>query len=74
MFPLVLVLVLDTEIWMGIPERTENLPKICREAASEGVEARSITKKLVPVILFNFYKKPMACKVPNRANNALPEQ
>ena len=72
--------VLDTQMWMGYPEEEEQVPKpaivaaanLLRKEEKFKAKPRSRTKK--KLILYKFYRKPMACKVPNLASNALPEQ
>ena len=62
--------VLDTQLWVGEPARTEYVPKMCDTEA----EATPRTHKQVRLVQFQFYKKPMANRVPNSAPNALPER
>ena len=60
--------VLDTQMWMGVERREKGIPKGMGEAPT-------VTKlgELKPIILFEFFKKPMANKCPNLMRSGLPE-
>ena len=62
--------VLDTQLWVDEPAGTEYVPKMCEMEA----DTKPRTYKQVRLVQFQFYKKPMANRVPNRASNALPER
>ena len=64
--------VLDTLCWMGVEEReegtiTEFIPENLRH--HHKIKTRALKK----VILFSFYKKPMANQCSNRAKSGMPE-
>ena len=63
--------VLDTEMWVGQEERELGIPdQILDQKLQRG---RVKTGKLRQVLLYNFYKKPMANRAPNLASSAAPE-
>ena len=63
--------VLDTEMWVGQEERELGIPdQILDQKLQHG---RVKTGKLRQVLLYNFYKKPMANRAPNLASSAAPE-
>ena len=64
--------VLDTQMWVGCTTDHEELPEYCLKIT--GTAPRKCRKPDAQIILFEFYKKPMANKVTNRAINTLPEQ
>ena len=61
--------VLDTQIWVGREERETGIPK---EILPEHLNTAK-TGKLNNVILYSFYKKNMANRVPNRQESAAPD-
>ena len=64
--------VLDTMCWMGIEDREEGLnPDMLPDKYknSRRVKTRSLKK----LILYTFYKKPMANRNSNRQSSAMPE-
>ena len=61
--------VLDTQIWVGKESREVGIPK---EIMKEELNTMK-NGKLKDVILFSFFKKPMANPVPNRQISASPD-
>ena len=61
--------VLDTQMWVGEEARVEGIPQ---ELIND--QPRTQMGELNRIILYQFFKKPMADRVPNRKDNALPEQ
>ena len=59
--------VLDTEMWLGTEELTPGIPD--ELTAKKPVKPGKANK----VILYQFYKKHMANKIPNLEANAIPE-
>ena len=62
--------VLDTTVWLQRENRSMGVP---REILGESDPPDNLGRLRV-VLITRFYQKPMACRVPNLAKNALPEQ
>ena len=62
--------VLDTQVWVEEDQRVEGVPEPILG------DSNPITQMgdLKNIVKYTFYKKSMADKVLNRANNALPNQ
>ena len=59
--------VLDTEMWLGLESMSPGVP----EAVSDKKPVRPGEAK--KIILYSFYKKPMANRLANLESNAIPE-
>ena len=64
--------VLDTQVWVGEEEREEGIPQALLESGCSGPTTQM--GEIKKIILYQFYKKQMADRVPNRVENALPNQ
>ena len=61
--------VLDTQMWVGKEERRVGIPEKILKPEEDFVK----TSELKEVILYSFYKKEVANRIPNLANSAAPE-
>ena len=61
--------VLDTELWLGQPEREKKVPIFKDPDAPKKLNPGKLPK----IILFSFYKNPMANTRSNLARAGLPE-
>ena len=61
--------VLDCQLWLGVQRREKGIPHGICQSAPKVTQVGS----LKVIILFEFYKKPMANKRPNLQRAALPE-
>ena len=61
--------VLDTALWLGYPEREKKVPTYIDPDAPKVLNSGTLPK----IILFSFFKKPMANKRSNLARAGLPE-
>ena len=61
--------VLDTQMWLGVEGRTLGIPRELLEGEELGCKVGSLHK----VILYTFYKKPMASRMPTLGRSAMPE-
>ena len=61
--------VLDTHIWMGTEAREPGVPKEWLKEEGEILKLGAMRK----VVLHSFYKKPMANRVPNVRESAVPD-
>ena len=60
--------VLDTQVWVEVEARVKGIPKTMGEAPE-----KLKPDKLKKIIMFQFYKKPMANKCPNLQKSGIPE-
>ena len=63
--------VLDTAMWMGLAERQWDLPE---DFLPAGIDPPTITGKIKPTVMYQFYRKTMANSKPMHSRSAAPEQ
>ena len=61
--------VLDIQLWLGVPQREKSISPHIDPDAPKILKTGSLSK----IILFSFYKKPMANRCSNLARAGLPE-
>ena len=60
---------LDTMIWVGTPQRTWGIPEAI---LPKGTSLPAKTGTLEPIILYQFYRKPIANPTPMNSRSAAP--
>ena len=65
------MLVLDTQMWVGLPSREWGVPK---EILDEGTQLPIKSDVLKPIVLYKFYRKSISNPTPMNSRTAAPKK